>query len=49
MRGYVRTRFTAGELRADFRILPFVRTPGAPVATAASFAVEDRVPTLHPA
>lgn len=47
-RGYVRTRFTAGELRAEFRTLPFVRTPGAPVSTAASFLVEDRDPTLHP-
>jgi alkaline phosphatase D len=46
-RGYVRTTFTAGEMRADFQILPYVRTPDAPVSTAASFVVEDRVPTLH--
>jgi alkaline phosphatase D len=48
-RGYVLTRFTANELRSDFRILPYVRTPDAPVTTAASFVTEDRVPTLHPA
>ncbi|PWW64369.1 alkaline phosphatase D family protein [Actinokineospora spheciospongiae] len=46
-RGYVRTKFSAGELRADFRTLPYVRTAGAPVETAASFVVEDRVPTLN--
>ena len=48
-RGYVRTRFTAGELRSDFRILPYVRTPDAPASTAASFVTEDRDPSLHPA
>jgi alkaline phosphatase D len=48
-RGYVRTRFTAGELRSDFRVLPYVRTPDAPASTAASFVTEDRDPSLHPA
>ncbi len=48
-RGYVRTTFTAGELRSDFRVLPYVRTPDAPVSTAASFVTEDRDPALHPA
>jgi alkaline phosphatase D len=43
-RGYVRTRFTGDELRADFRILPFVRTADAPAQTAAAFVVEDRDP-----
>ncbi|GAA3018684.1 alkaline phosphatase D family protein [Actinokineospora globicatena] len=46
-RGYVRTRFTARELRADFRVLPYVRTAGAEAATAASFVVEDRGNTLN--
>ena len=46
-RGYVRTRITTDELRADFRVLPYVSRPGAPVATAASFVVPDRVPTLN--
>jgi alkaline phosphatase D len=48
-RGYVRTTFTPNELRTDFRTLPFVRTPGAPVATAASFVTPDRDSSLHPA
>lgn len=45
-RGYVRTRISAEELRADFRILPFVSRPGAPVLTGASFVVPDRTPAL---
>lgn len=48
-RGYIRTTFTAQELRTDFRILPYVRTPDAPASTAASFVTEDRVSALHPA
>ncbi|MFB9382602.1 alkaline phosphatase D family protein [Pseudonocardia petroleophila] len=48
-RGYVRTRFTADELTADFRVLPYVQRPGAPVETRASFVVEDRRPGLNPA
>jgi alkaline phosphatase D len=47
-RGYVRTRITAGELRADFQVMPFVSRPGAAVQTGASFVVPDREPTLHP-
>jgi alkaline phosphatase D len=46
-RGYIRTRFTAGELRADYRILPKVTVPGAEASTAAGFVVTDRDPTLH--
>jgi alkaline phosphatase D len=48
-RGYVRTRFTATEMRADFQILPHVRTPDGPASTAAAFVVADGDPTLHPA
>ncbi|MBM7770262.1 alkaline phosphatase D [Actinokineospora baliensis] len=48
-RGYVRTRITAKELRADFRVLPHVRTAGAEATTAATFVVEDRGHTLHQA
>jgi alkaline phosphatase D len=48
-RGYVRTRFTPGEVRADFQVVPFVSRPDAPVHTAASFVVPDREPALHPA
>ena len=48
-RGYVRTRFTAHEMRADFQVVPFVSRPGAPVQTRASFVVPDREPGLNPA
>jgi len=45
-RGYVRTRITRDELRAEFRVVPFVSRPGAPVHTGASFVVPDRAPEL---
>jgi alkaline phosphatase D len=45
-RGYVRTRITADELRADFKVLPFVSRPDAPVGIGASFVVVDREPSL---
>jgi alkaline phosphatase D len=41
-RGYVRTRITAEELRADFREVPFVSRPGAEVRTGATFVMPDR-------
>ena len=40
-RGYVRIDMSAAELRADLRILPYVSRPDAPVATGASFVIED--------
>nr|MDT0658817.1 alkaline phosphatase D family protein [Micromonospora sp. DSM 115978] len=43
-RGYVLTRITAGQFAADFEVVPYVNTPGAPAHTRASFVVEDRVP-----
>ena len=46
-RGYVRTRITAAEMRADFQVLPYVSRPGAPVHTAASFVVPDRDAGLY--
>ncbi|MFS8101526.1 alkaline phosphatase D family protein [Lentzea alba] len=46
-RGYVRTKFTAREVRADFRGLDYVQKPGAPVTTKASFVIEDRNPGLQ--
>jgi alkaline phosphatase D len=46
-RGYIRSRITPDELRADFRVLPYVSRPGAPVRTGASFVVPDRDPALH--
>lgn len=40
-RGYLRARITPEALRADFRTLPYVSRPGAPVETGASFVVPD--------
>jgi alkaline phosphatase D len=48
-RGYVRTRLTPSELAADFRVVPYVQRPGAPVETRASFVVQDRRPGLQQA
>jgi alkaline phosphatase D len=39
-RGYVRCRVTPEAWQSDFRILPYVTEPGAPVATRESFVVE---------
>ena len=46
-RGYVRTRITTDELRADFRVLPFVSRLGAKAHTGASFVVPDKDAALH--
>jgi alkaline phosphatase D len=48
-RGYVRCELTPDTCRADFRVLPYVTTPGAPVTTRASFVTESGRPGLHPA
>jgi alkaline phosphatase D len=45
-RGYVNTRITKDALTADFRVLDYVTTPGSPVSTKASFAIQDGVPGL---
>ncbi|MDA3625114.1 alkaline phosphatase D family protein [Saccharopolyspora sp. WRP15-2] len=47
-RGYVRTKFTEGELRADYRVLAKVTEKDAPAETAKSFVVEDGNPKLNP-
>lgn len=46
-RGYVRTRFTADELRVDHRTVDYVTEHGAAAETAATFVVRDGDPTLH--
>lgn len=46
-RGYLRTRITPDELRADFRVVPFVSKPNAPVGTAATFTIADRDAALR--
>ncbi|MBF6331611.1 alkaline phosphatase D family protein [Nocardia transvalensis] len=48
-RGYVRTHITPERIRADFRAVPYVTRPDAPVENKASFIVEDRKPGLQPA
>ncbi|WP_131739088.1 alkaline phosphatase D family protein [Actinomadura roseirufa] len=45
-RGYVMTRIGKDELKADFKTVPTVRTPGAEATTKATFVIEDRVPGL---
>ncbi len=48
-RGYVRVRYSADRVTADFRVLDAVTRPGEPVRTAASFVIPDREPGLNPA
>lgn len=48
-RGYVRSTLDSSEWRADFRTMPFVKQPGAPAETAASFVMRDGSPGLQPA
>lgn len=48
-RGYVRTRFSADQVRADYRVVPKVSEPGAAAETAKSFVVADGEPALHEA
>lgn len=46
-RGYVLTRIGKDEMKADFKTLPTVRTPGAEISTKATFVIEDRVPGVN--
>ena len=48
-RGYVRCSVTPDRLTADYRIVPYVTRPGAPLETRASFVVEAGRPGLLPA
>jgi alkaline phosphatase D len=48
-RGYVNVTLGRQQARADFRTVPYVTTPGAPVTTAASFVTEAGDPGLKPA
>ena len=48
-RGYVKVALGERSARADFRTVTAVTTPGAPVATAASFVTEAGRPGLTPA
>jgi alkaline phosphatase D len=46
-RGYVRCTVTPDHLRADFRVVPYVSLPGAPVYTRASFQLDAGRPGLR--
>ncbi|RSS39882.1 alkaline phosphatase [Streptomyces sp. WAC08241] len=48
-RGYAKVSLGRESARADFRTVPYVTTPGAPVTTAASFVTEAGNPGLVPA
>ncbi|MCW9707681.1 alkaline phosphatase D family protein [Fodinibius salsisoli] len=43
-RGYVRCQVTPEQLKADFRVMPYVEKKGAPIKTRASFVVENGTP-----
>ncbi|MFD6221130.1 alkaline phosphatase D family protein [Nocardia asteroides] len=43
-RGYARVELDQRLWRTDFRVVPYVTTPGAPISTRASFVVQDGVP-----
>jgi alkaline phosphatase D len=45
-RGWTALRATADELVVDYRVVPHVRRPGAPVTTAATFVVPNGEPRL---
>ncbi|MFF3848933.1 alkaline phosphatase D family protein [Streptomyces sp. NPDC002328] len=47
-RGYVRVELGREAARADFKTVPAVTTPGAPLSTAASFVTEAGSPGLVP-
>lgn len=46
-RGYVRCTLTPDQYRADYRVVPHVTEPGAPIYTRASFAVEAGNPGIQ--
>ncbi|MEV6964840.1 alkaline phosphatase D family protein [Hamadaea sp. NPDC051192] len=43
-RGYNRVTVTPQELRSDFRVVPYISTPDAPITTRATFVVENGHP-----
>lgn len=43
-RGYVRVELDQHLWRSDFRVLPYVRRPGAPIDTRAAYVMEDGRP-----
>ncbi len=43
-RGYLRCAVTPERWTSDFRVVPYVSRPGAPIETRATFVVEDGRP-----
>jgi alkaline phosphatase D len=48
-RGYVTCSVSPKQWRSDFRTVPYVTRPGAPIVTRASYVVEEGRPGLQPA
>ncbi|MBO1417609.1 alkaline phosphatase [Streptomyces sp. FH025] len=48
-RGYTTLTLDHQHVRADYRVLPYITRPGAPVSTAASFVTEAGNPGIKPA
>ncbi len=48
-RGYVRVALSPTECRGDFRVVPYVKRPGAPISTRKSYVVEAGHPGLQDA
>ncbi|MFC5651128.1 alkaline phosphatase D family protein [Paenibacillus solisilvae] len=46
-RGYVRCTATHDSMQADYRVVPYVTRPGAPITTRASFLMEKGKPGLQ--
>jgi alkaline phosphatase D len=46
-RGYVRVNVTRERWRSDFRVVPYVTRPGAPISTRATYVVEDGRPGVQ--
>ncbi|MGP4015090.1 alkaline phosphatase D family protein [Saccharopolyspora sp. 5N708] len=48
-RGYVRCTVTPQTWRSDYRVIPFIEQPDAPVSTRATYVVEHNHPGVQPA
>ncbi len=46
-RGYVTVELGQDQAKADFKVLPYVRRPGAPISTRKSFVIEAGHPGLQ--
>ncbi len=48
-RGYLQVRLTDTEMTSEFKVLPYVQRPGAPLTTRARFVTPAGEPALNPA